>query len=142
MKNNLRFGLLAGVIALSGTFIAVEATAATTRKAEIRYSVYGEETLTKVDQNWNATFPDVVLKGATQSGSFPMYNAYSQYSTNVTYQNTSGEKCKFTAGYVLQNNGPVFSSSAEKLTPNAYCYISIYPRYSQPYDFTMSISVH
>ncbi|GKW22839.1 hypothetical protein R0L47_04885 [Pectobacterium polonicum] len=142
MKNHLRFWLLGWVLVLPAMVVVADATAATTRKAEIKYSVYGGEALTKVAQEWNATFPDFVGKGGTQNGSFPMYNAYSQYSTSVTYRNTSGEICKFTAGYVLNSTGPTFSSSAEKITPNAYCSISIYPRYSQPYEFTMNISMY
>ncbi|MEQ9878843.1 hypothetical protein ABRP92_12720 [Pectobacterium aroidearum] len=141
MKYSVRSWLMIGTLALCGSFSIADAIAETTRPAVIKYSVYGGEELVRVAQDWNATFPSSVAKGATQTGSFPMYNTYSQYSTNVTYQNNAGERCKFTAGYVLNNTGPVFSSSAEKLTSGAYCSISIYPRYSKPYEFTMDISM-
>ncbi|WP_152494867.1 hypothetical protein [Dickeya zeae] len=135
MKKVISISIVATLMVVSGSAFSESGP------GTVNYDIYSSTTLTKV--GGASEFPGIVEPQVTKRGNFKMYNEFSGFETSVTYQDQKGQRCTFTAGYKLNNIGPVYSSSVQKSPSNANCSISLYgEKYGKPYRFTMSMNMY
>lgn len=114
MKGNIIFNGL-----LIFTLLIVSDSVMAAAAGTVNYSLYAPQVLNKVAGD-SEYIDKYTIPKQIERHSFTMSNQYSSYTTTVTYESfDKSQRCRFTAGYILKNGGPVYSSKVEKLIPSS-----------------------